>query len=909
MKFILNNVFIVLMLISFKSVKSQCSLFYFFSNDFNCTTNQAIANFTITGATAPYTCTFVNTANNSTVAVGSTVGNTGTVTGMPVGNFNVYISSANNCTTSTSFQVTIPFSSANVVFTNTNVSCFGGSNGISFATVNSSFFTVPFTFTWSTGSNLPSASNLSANNVYSVTIKDSKGCMVTNTTSLQEPNQISSSLNNTLVPCFGGTVSSGITSIGGISPYTYSVNNISVFGSNAVLTAGTKTLITKDFNGCGVSNTVFVDQVLQPFINFGITKPSCPGRSDGAISSTVTSAPSPFSYTWQPAISNTSTISNLPTGNYTLIVQDAGSCVTKSVAIVLPATSMTTGVVTNPENCSAVNGSSTLTINGGNLPFTFTTQPGVGIHNSNIINSLSSGSYTTFITDANNCRDSVIFNILNLSTVSVSVGSFTPVLCYNQCNGAIQLSVQNAVLPITYSVSNTPTASSSYISGLCPGFYNIKVIDAIGCPATGTVNFSSPPVFSYSASAPTSVCFGKSIFLQAFASGGAGGYNYVWNPGNISGQGISLVPAATTIYSLNVFDANGCTLAPYQLTVNVNPPISININNSSVGICPGSTAQITPTITGGDGNYTYNWQPGNINSESIFVQNISVPFYTLIVNDACGSPTAIKIIPINLFPEITPLLTVSDTLGCEPFCTIFTNTTPKSSNAIWNFGDKPFEKQGNVSNYCYLNSGIYNVKLTINDSNNCKTSATYSNLINVLAKPVADFKTNPEVITTNNLENVLIENASSGATSFSWSINTLFVSQEKDISYTFKDTGCYIIKLIAENQNKCIDVSEKQICVVEGFNFYMPNSITTNNDKLNDVLIPKGTGWISKNYLFEIYSRWGTKIFNTTDFTQGWDGTYENNEPIPLGIYYWRILVTDNLGYEHELKGYVTVYN
>jgi gliding motility-associated-like protein len=897
------------MLFSIKSVNSQCSLFYFFSNDFNCTTNQAIANFTITGATAPYTCTFVNTANNSTVAIGSTVGNTGTVTGMPVGNFNVYISSANNCTTSTSFQVTIPFSSANVVFTNTNVSCFGGTNGASFATVNSSFFTVPFTFTWSTGSNLPSASNLLANNVYSVSIKDSKGCMVTNTTSLTEPNLITSSINNTLVPCFGGTVSSGISSSGGVSPYTYSVNNIGIIGSNAILTAGIKTILTKDFNGCIATNTVFVDQVSQPIINFTITKPSCPGKSDGTISSTVTSAPSPFSYTWLPAISNTSTISNLPVGNYTLIVQDASSCVTKSVAVVIPATSMSTGVVTNPENCSAVDGSSTLTINGGSLPFTFTTQPSIGIHNSNVITSLSTGSYTTLITDANNCRDSIIFNILNLSTVSVSVGSFTPVLCYNQCNGAIQLSVQNAVIPITYSVSNTPTTSSSYINSLCPGFYNIKVIDAIGCPATTTINLSSPPVFSYSASAPTSVCFGKSIFLQAFASGGAGGYNYVWNPGNISGQGISLVPAATTVYSLNVFDANGCTLAPYQLTVNVNPPISININNSSVGICPGSTAQITPTITGGNGNYSFNWQPGNINSESIFVQNISVPFYTLSVNDACGSPTAIKIIPINLFPEITPLFTVTDTLGCEPFCALFTNTTPKSSNAIWNFGDKPFEKQGNVTNYCYLNSGIYNVKLTINDSNNCKTSATYSSLINVLAKPIADFKTNPEVVTTNNLENVLIENASSGATSYSWSINTLFVSQEKNFSYSFKDTGCYIIKLISENENNCIDVSEKQICVVEGFNFYMPNSITTNNDKLNDVLIPKGTGWTSKNYLFEIYSRWGTKIFNTNDFTQGWDGTYQNNVFLPLGVYFWRIIITDNLGDEHELKGCVTVFN
>lgn len=909
MKSLKHSWFIILFTICcFHIGKSQCSLFPFFTNDYNCVTNQSSTSFTINGATAPYTCTFVNVINNATVAIGTTIGNTGTVTSMPVGTFSIFISSANNCTTQTIFQVQIPFSSSNVIFTPTNVSCFGGTNGMASAGVNSSFFTNPFTYSWSTGSTAQVGTGFSVGNVYTVTITDFKGCKATNTISVNEPPPINSDLLNTFIPCFGTSISSIASSTGGVAPYTYTVDGVPAVGNTANnLFAGTHTLITKDLNGCLKTNTVVFTQVVQPVLSFSVTKPSCPGKSDGSIISSISSAPPAFTYTWQPSLSNLSSLSGIPIGNYTLTVKDGSACITKSVAIVTPAASMSITAITNPENCSAVDGAATLNVSGGNFPYSFNTLPTIGVHLSNTINSLSSGSYTTVIKDANNCLDTLIFNVGNLSTVSLSVLSSTPVLCYNQCNGSIQLSVQNAIPPITYSVSNTPTTSSSFITNLCAGFYTIKAIDGIGCPATTTVNFPTPPVFSYSANAPASVCFGKPVLLQASAFGGAGGFNYVWNPGNIAGQVVNLVPTSTTVYSLNVFDANGCTLAPYQLTVNVNAPISININSSQAGICPGTTAQITPTITGGDGNYSYTWEPGMTNASSVFVENAAIPFYTLSVNDGCGSPTAIKIIPINLFPVIKPIFTVSEAVGCESFCTSFTNITLKSTNAIWNYGDKPFEQLGNTTSYCYQKAGIYNIKLTVNDSNNCKTSFTYSNVIHVLSSPKADFTTNPAVITLNNAENVLIENQTSGATTFNWRVNGVYMGQTKDISYTFKDTGCNKIRLIAKNQNNCVDTAIKFVCVIEGFNFYMPNCISVNDDKLNDVLLPKGTGWVLKNYLFEVYNRWGKRIFKTTDLSQGWDGKLQETSIDPIGVYFWRVNITDNIDEIHELKGHVTV--
>jgi gliding motility-associated-like protein len=890
-------------LFSFHKHKAQC-LFLVPSGSFNCATGQGIVNYIINGGTPGYTITAINSLGVAVVS-GTTATNTGTLNNLPMGIYTITAVDNGSCTTSTSYIVTVPFSASNVVFT-TSLSCFGSNTGIANASIAGGALTPPFTYTWSNGSNSQTAFNLSAG-VYSVTVQDSQGCTVTNSVTVGQNTQISSTFNSTLVPCFGGTLSTGISSSGGISPYTYSVNGVAISSSTASgLSVGIKTITTKDLNGCLQTNTVALGQVSPPVITFTVTKPSCVGYTNGAVSASVSNAPPAFNYTWQPSVSFTNSIQNIASGNYTLTVKDASACVTKSVVNVSPAVSMTLSALTHSENCSAADGGATVSVVGGNFPYSFST---VSLSTtSNILTNLTSGTYTTIVTDANNCKDSLKYVVGNLSTVVVSISSFTPVLCYGNCDGKVQLSTLNAILPITYSASGTPTTSSSLITNLCAGLVNIKVIDAIGCPATTTINFAQPPVFSYSATQPAISCFGKPITLQANASGGVGAYNFVWNPGGITGQVISLTPTASTVYSLNVYDANGCTLAPFQVTATINPPINITINNTNTGICPGTTAQITPTLSGGDGNYSYTWLPGSTTNPSIFVENITIPTYTLIVNDGCGSPTATKIITINLFPKIVPTYVTLQDTGCQPFCTQFINTTPKSTLAIWNYGDKPYEQIGNTTSYCYYTSGIFNLKLAVTDSNQCKTSFTYTNAINVLASPIANFTTVPAQLTLNNCDNFTLKNTTQNGISYKWFAEGLPYGQNVDINnYALHDTGCYNFKLIAINQNNCIDTSEKYICVIEGYNFYIPDSFTPNDDNLNEIFKPIGTGWTTTNYLFEIFNRWGTRIFSTTDMAKGWDGKATNDNYDPSNVYFWRVKIKDNQDNDHLHSGHVSL--
>ena len=104
---------------------------------------------------------------------------------------------------------------------------------------------------------------------------------------------------------------------------------------------------------------------------------------------------------------------------------------------------------------------------------------------------------------------------------------------------------------------------------------------------------------------------------------------------------------------------------------------------------------------------------------------------------------------------------------------------------------------------------------------------------------------------------------------------------------------------VAKILHPFVIINEKPLLKKEKIDYY--------DDKLNDVLLPKGTGWVLKNYLFEVYNRWGKRIFKTTDLSQGWDGKLQETSIDPIGVYFWRVNITDNIDEIHELKGHVTV--
>jgi len=66
---------------------------------------------------------------------------------------------------------------------------------------------------------------------------------------------------------------------------------------------------------------------------------------------------------------------------------------------------------------------------------------------------------------------------------------------------------------------------------------------------------------------------------------------------------------------------------------------------------------------------------------------------------------------------------------------------------------------------------------------------------------------------------------------------------------------------------------------------FLPNAFTPNNDGANDELLVLGNA-IEEMWLI-IYNRWGTKVFETRDQNESWDGTYEGNELPPDSYGYY----------------------
>jgi gliding motility-associated-like protein len=111
--------------------------------------------------------------------------------------------------------------------------------------------------------------------------------------------------------------------------------------------------------------------------------------------------------------------------------------------------------------------------------------------------------------------------------------------------------------------------------------------------------------------------------------------------------------------------------------------------------------------------------------------------------------------------------------------------------------------------------------------------------------------------------------------------------------------------MVVKNSWGCADTVVRTVVVEPDFNVYVPTAFTPNADELNDVFQPKGSGVVK--YSLIVYDRWGQKIFQSTDFSKGWDGTFKGEE-CKMDVYVWKIIASDIKGKTKNLNGSVTLY-
>jgi len=120
--------------------------------------------------------------------------------------------------------------------------------------------------------------------------------------------------------------------------------------------------------------------------------------------------------------------------------------------------------------------------------------------------------------------------------------------------------------------------------------------------------------------------------------------------------------------------------------------------------------------------------------------------------------------------------------------------------------------------------------------------------------------------------------------------------------------GCYAVTALDATGNES---PFSNVTCVDNCPFYqLPNVFTPNGDGVNETFRPfKCTRFVTA-VEFEIYNRWGKLIYSgNEDFFINWDGTDENGNQAPSGVYYYlaklktiRLREADE---EQEVKGWV----
>ena len=472
-----------------------------------------------------------------------------------------------------SFSITVTVNpNASTTLNSTNQTCALGGT----ITNNVTGGTAPFTYVWNNGATAASLSNLGAG-TYVVTVTDAAGCSVSNSASVSS----SVVILNTNTPtttnsiCGGANGTASVTATNGTAPYTYAWSNGGNTQTINNIAAGSYNVTITDANSCqGVVSGIVVNNPNSPSASIsGSTNVNCNGASTGtaSVSATGGTVTTGYSYNWSNN-ANTSSISGLTAGVYTVTVTDNAQCTDVVAVTVSQPTAVTvSGSSTNILCFGQSTGAVSVSVSGGTPGYTYNWNNG---NNTDAQNNVAAGNYTVSVTDANNC-----LSTLQLSVTQPAAGiSFNPVstniLCFGAGDGTVALNATGGSGILTYNWSNGSTDPS--LSLLQAGTYSCTVTDANGCIATSSsFVVTEPSALNVSSTVTDASTFGGSDgSVNITVSGGTANYTYNWSNG-ANTEDLNNVAAGE--YTVTITDANNCS---FIQTETVDQPSSIYISGS-----------------------------------------------------------------------------------------------------------------------------------------------------------------------------------------------------------------------------------------------------------------------------------------------------------------------------------------
>lgn len=345
----------------------------------------------------------------------------------------------------------------------------------------------------------------------------------------------------------------------------------------------------------------------------------------------------------------------------------------------------------------------------------------------------------------------------------------------------------------TQSITVSPTLTSTYTVT-----YTTSGCGATNATSTVTVSSTAPTV---TVNNPT-ICSGSSTILTATPSTSGG--TYLWYPGNATTQSITVSPTSTQVYTVT-YTLSGCSSAPTNTTVTVNPSPTVSLNNET--ICFGSSATLvaTPSVSGG----TYSWSPGGQTSPSIIVNPTSTTTYSVVYSlNGCSSPSTSGVVTVT--PQ--PTLSVNNVTICNgSSATLVATPTVSGGTYSWS--------PGGQTTQTIVISPTATTTYTVNYTLNGCSSAPSSGIVTV--NPTPSVTVNNQTICSGS-NATLTASPSSGGGSYLWSpdgqtSSSISVSPTSTTTYSVVYTlnGCsssVASGIVTVNQTPVVTVNNETIC-------------------------------------------------------------------------------------------------
>lgn len=528
----------------------------------NCGSGDATATVNLVGGQSPYSYSWDNGMTNQTIS------------GISSGSYAVTIMDDNSCDITTTVAVT----GTNAVTVNSTVSdvACGGSDG-SITVIGASGVT-PYAYNWFNGETTNVVTGLTAG-TYDLTVTDNVGCVLITSFALSSsvsPDVVLSISKG--IDCYGqsdGQISAAAS--GTTSSYTFewSEGTFDTGTSSSIsVGSGNYQVEVTDLNGCVAIESISIshpDSIAHYFITTDIECNSTAGTAK-IVASGGTGV---LTYQWFSK-GTSAFITGLTAGTYSVTISDVNDCeVFDSVQVYDNSTITPVIAITNSNDVLCNGGSDglvTIAATGGTDPYEFTWSTGQ-INNGGASNFVSeAGNYSVVVKDANGCESSLDITISEPDPILI-VFSEEHLACDEVLNvGSITATIAGGVGSYMYNWNTLHTTST--ISGLSSGGYNLTVEDINGCEVVDSTFINDYPDLSITMTATKASTSATSDgSASANVTGGVGTLSYEWNTGATDPIISNLTKG---MYYVTVTDLdNGCMA---QDSIFVGSKISSSIN-------------------------------------------------------------------------------------------------------------------------------------------------------------------------------------------------------------------------------------------------------------------------------------------------------------------------------------------